>query len=106
MRMKLKIPPIRMMIKPTTRRIRREKKPTMRETRRSMKVWNFKSREASELAVSADICRKGLNKVRIKEFIEKKSVILEKLRRIFSIKTCQPWVYHQEKTSMNAICIL
>ncbi len=78
-RMRLRIPPTRMIIKPTTSRTRREKKPTIREMRRSMKVWNFKSREASELAVSADICRKGLNKVRIKEFIEKKSVILEKL---------------------------
>ena len=85
-----RIPLTTMINKPMTRRMRREEKPIIREIKRSINIWNFKSSEASVPAVSAEIWRNGLNKVRIKESIEKKSVMLEKPIRIFSIKTFQP----------------
>ena len=83
MRARLKMPPKTMMTAPMMRRINLEKKPMMRETRRSMNIWNLRSREESALAEAAEIWRKGWKRVRIRESMEKKSVILARVARIF-----------------------
>ena len=54
-KIRLKRLPIIMMMRPAKSRIRREKKPMMREIRRSKNAWNLISKEASELADSAEI---------------------------------------------------
>lgn len=87
-------------------KIKREKNPTTRETRRSINIWNFKSKEDSALAESAEIWRNGLKRVRIKESIEKKSVILERKPRSFLIKTFHPCAYHHKNISAIAIFLL
>ncbi len=79
---KLKMQLTTIMRVPVIRRTRREKKPIMRETSRSINIWNLRSREAPAEAVSAEIWRKGLNKVRMRDPMEKKSVMLA--REVFS----------------------
>jgi hypothetical protein len=56
---------------PVRSKIMRLKKPMMRETSRSVNMWNFNSSDDCREALSADIWRNGLNKVRINESIEK-----------------------------------
>ena len=105
-RAKLQIAPVIMMIVPAIKRKRREKNPMKREISLSKNMCILSSREESALAVSAEIWRNGLNKVRISEFMEKKSTIFDKVCRFFWIKTFQPWAYHQESISKIAIIIL
>lgn len=105
-RIKLTMPPKMIIMVPVNNNTKREKKPTTRETRRSMNMWNLRSSEALDEADSAEIWRKGLNKVRIKESIEKKSVIPERKPRNLLMKVCQPCAYHQKNMSTNAILIL
>ena len=80
---KLIVPPTRIRNRPATRRTRRVAKPMKREIRRSINIWNFKSREAFSLAVSAEIWRNGLKSVRMSEFMEKKSIMLERKDFVF-----------------------
>ena len=81
-------------ITPTSNKINLEQNPIIRETSLSINAWNFKSSEP-ELVVSAEICRYGLNNVRISESIEKKSDTLKNQARERTIKTRQPFAYHQ-----------
>ena len=62
--------------------------------------------EAFSLAVSAEIWRNGLNKVRTIEVMEKESIMLERKTFVFRMKVAQPEAYHQKNISKIAISIL
>ena len=105
-RTRLMVPPRIIRIQPVMSKMSREKKPTMRETRRSTNICHLRSREESAAAESAEIWRKGLKRVRMREFIEKKSVRLEKAFLTLPIKTPQPEIYHQVKDFRIIITLL
>lgn len=103
MRIILRMLSIMIIMVPVVKRISREKKPTIREMRRSINIWNRISREACALELEADIWRNGLNNVRIRESMEKKSVMFERMDLFFLIKTLQPCKYHQMKGLISII---
>ena len=88
---RLRLPPKIMRMLPVSNKMRRVEKPTRREIRRSMNIWNLRSSEAEPEAVSAEIWRYGLKRVRIKEDIEKKSARLKSHSRTLCAKVAQPF---------------
>jgi len=91
---------------PDIKSIKREKKPMIREMRRSMNIWNLISKADCVLELEADIWRYGLNNVRIKESIEKKSVMSRRRDLFFLMKTLQPCKYHQMKGLANIMMLI